>query len=417
MVLERLLILLLPFMFFHAAVGRLHLAAADFAFPVLAAAVLLRRPSTAAMGAGQPFIVFAIVSGGLMTLSMTVTSLSDPRFVFGIAVSDAVKLLIGLAYAFVFAVAVFDRTPEETHSLLRLWGWTATAMAAATVATDLTPFALVPTDGFRSLGFFQDANLYAGYLLISLVVVIAVEAIQRTPWTLVQVGLLAGGVILTASRGALVTLVVAAIVGALMVSRGRIRIVLLGLGVAAGAFFGALRSGLLAATGIPAIDRLQSSTLSIGDDPRLALWTRALELWEEHPFLGVGIGQYRRFSADAYRELASGYGYIAHNTFLSFLAEMGVVGLALCVVPLSLLVWKVYSTESLPRPLRNAFVIGMAVIAMEMMVLNFQTLRFVWVFIGIAWAMACWPRGIDAFRGTHPERPDRLPYAKDRASL
>jgi O-antigen ligase len=93
-----------------------------------------------------------------------------------------------------------------------------------------------------------------------------------------------------------------------------------------------LTAVLIVATGISvapesSLERLATipEELAGGDlSGRTSIWAAGVELFREHPFIGVGAGAYRH----AVREILI-VGEVAHNTFLSIVVELGVVGLAI----------------------------------------------------------------------------------------
>ena len=70
--------------------------------------------------------------------------------------------------------------------------------------------------------------------------------------------------------------------------------------------------------------------LSKGDlNGRLALWSEGLTSFSEHPLLGVGSNMYRSVNS---------LSKVAHNSFLSVLVELGIVGFTLFAVILGIVV-------------------------------------------------------------------------------
>lgn len=139
--------------------------------------------------------------------------------------------------------------------------------------------------------------------------------------------LLAAGVVLTGSRGAVVAIAISFVIALWDAYRSRAVSAVLLLAAVAIAVHG-LREELLEA--IP--PRLLVSGWADHRDfstGRESMWSAAWSMFLEHPFLGVG--------AYAFPEM-SGTGMQPHNVFLTVLAELGVVGgtfFAAAIVPLS----------------------------------------------------------------------------------
>lgn len=80
-----------------------------------------------------------------------------------------------------------------------------------------------------------------------------------------------------------------------------------------------------------------SSSISEGTDTvglRYALWEAGFQMWQDHPITGVGIGMFKyelkNYPPPETRYLHFFYsGLVAHNMYVSMLAETGLVGFAL----------------------------------------------------------------------------------------
>ena len=66
---------------------------------------------------------------------------------------------------------------------------------------------------------------------------------------------------------------------------------------------------------------------------RINIWQDAITIWQHSPYMGVGAGNYQFFDLTYGTDIAG----VAHNQFLSVLAEMGVQGL-LCLLVIIILV-------------------------------------------------------------------------------
>jgi len=146
-------------------------------------------------------------------------------------------------------------------------------------------------------------------------------------WLIGSIPVLVLGLAATESRGGLLAAFVAIVVSVVVTRRGRIWVVaLIALTVGMAAVW-------FAATPT-AWERV--STLE-GGNGRGSLWKVAWEMSNDHPLLGVGIGNFPLNSPD----YARGYGelelvtfiaerdHVVHNVYLQLLAETGLVGIAL----------------------------------------------------------------------------------------
>jgi O-antigen ligase len=121
---------------------------------------------------------------------------------------------------------------------------------------------------------------------------------------------------------------------------------------------------------------------------RYALWSRALEEFERHPWLGSG--------ADSYLMRAGG-GIHVHNVFLSVLAELGIVGLVLFTAMLVAIAQEFFGGESpeWTAAVRSLVVLVWFIIAMT----------GVWQYALPAWFVFGWAANVprrSLVRGSHP---------------
>ena len=195
--------------------------------------------------------------------------------------------------------------------------------------------AVVPWSG-RITSFVSGFNSLAGYLnlIIPLAVASAVLAEDRV---LKFLGLVcacaaAMALVLTGSRGGILALAGILVFAIwLLVPRMITRIKVVG-----GAVLACL---LLLPVMISRLDRLQG----VLDDPeatsRVYLWVAAASLFHDHPFLGVGYGNYRFLYANfAFLPDVIEGRLDAHNIYLQLLAETGVVGCLSFLIVLGLFI-------------------------------------------------------------------------------
>lgn len=86
---------------------------------------------------------------------------------------------------------------------------------------------------------------------------------------------------------------------------------------------------------------------------RMKLWSRAINLFKEHPVFGIGWGKFRLYLTDTYNYLNEGQLSNVHNNYLQLLCETGIVGLILYTGPLF---YMLYRTVKRIRRLRRAHI-------------------------------------------------------------
>lgn len=203
----------------------------------------------------------------------------------------------------------------------------------------------------RAYGTFQQPNPYAGYLgyLAPVAASLAVAAwVQwgraRTLKALIWAGILSAvaaalgvGILLSWSRGAWFGLAAALIAVIAFRSRRTLAWTLAAVGVLLAVLFfagsGWLPASLTARLGgvsdylaMPDPARTEITDDNFAALERVAHWQVGWRMFEDHPWLGVGIGNY----AVAYAAYAPPHWYEplghAHNIFINFLAETGALG-------------------------------------------------------------------------------------------
>jgi O-antigen ligase len=185
-------------------------------------------------------------------------------------------------------------------------------------------------------------------------------------------------IILTASRTAMISVVIGlAIVGLdrrKFTARRLIGLVPLGLIAFALAVFLVPQK---------ALDRLgtTSSEISSGTlDGRTLYWKLCLRLFTDHPFQGVGSGAFPNENL-----LLGGRGIVAHNAFLSILAELGAVGLALFVGMIGLAAWGLVGQ---PRDARRAWLAMGVAWLIGASALTWEVRKITWFLLAIALVQA-----------------------------
>jgi O-antigen ligase len=173
------------------------------------------------------------------------------------------------------------------------------------------------------------------------------------------------GLVLSQSRGGLVGMAAGvAIVLALVRPSLRLTLVRLApIGLIGAVAFLTISIGIVA-SGVKTFSNEESQVTpaNFAVQERLSHWTAAVEMAKAHPFVGVGAGNYdlnyRNYTQEWRFRIGRGH---AHNTYLHFLAQSGVVGLTAYVAMLlgvSLII--VRTIRILPEGSRLSLLIGAA---------------------------------------------------------
>lgn len=372
-----------PFMFYTNATS-LHLAVSDIFLPLAAVAVLFGILTRGALKISPVALLLATGAGLLVCGNAFIFTVQSPQFEFQYAASTALKLVVSAIY---FILAHLYATASRLSTILfqmRVWIYVACCNAAGSVLWAITGVGIVPHDQLRSLGFFQDPNIYAGYLVVSM----GLALTQRRRWGTVRicvvVALLVAGLVSTGSRGGLITFSVVLVATLIWFSRRRVamifRVVLTVFGLG---FSYLIVTAAPVISGLAPIRRISTSFAAADADPRLQLWKIAAQLFSAHPFAGIGGGQFPLYSGSV-RILGKGVGYDTHNSFLKFFVEFGIIGgiaFFLLIARAIMIAARGYRGS---LDLTIGLFCGVVAIAMSMLSVEFQNLRFVWIVVGFA---------------------------------
>ncbi len=216
-----------------------------------------------------------------------------------------------------------------------------TAIGAAQVVLRLgPPQFLIGGLILRAYGTFGQPNPFAGYLNLTLPILVGIALFAPGRWLRVWVALAAAAVavvmVTTLSRGAWLGFAVALLVMGIVASQ-RVAVwiwlsLLAGSMVILAAVFGVIPFGVsgrvLAAFGLSGVSLDSVTSENFSAVQRLAFWQAGLNMFQNNPVLGVGIGNYissyPQYAAQGW-ETVLGH---AHDYYLNAAAETGLVGLA-----------------------------------------------------------------------------------------
>lgn len=290
-------------------------------------------------------------------------------------------------------------SPERQRALLQAYVLGVCVAAVATIHNyvlgDPWRVPLDDAEAARFVALNQDPN----YLGVTLVLGLPMAwylglchphgRLRRTWQLYIPLGITA--ILLTASRGAFLSAVVALMIVPWTLGRVRLR-TKVGLGALA------VGSLVLASSFVPeeSLERIRSTRADIEAGyfgGRINIWMAGLEVAREHPLAGVGAGAFGAAIAPTlHREWGS------HQTYLEILVEQGIVGLLLL---LAMVAAVIKPLRHLPPLQRRFGIVLLATLAVSSISLHLGNRKQFWFVLGaLAAQVAQRPARRRTFTGT-----------------
>lgn len=310
----------------------------------------------------------------------------------GVFINEMVKVLQAFVLYIGFAL-IFCRQPADVYAK-SFWIWTFTFLLVVIIAAvwhvifaRSTPVPNPITDPqtarryFRfGWGTFAFSNYFAGMLLAFIPALwyrLSGWRAVTPPRPLVASGLLlvfGMALILTFSRGALLALTIGLVLMALDRAPGRkYRILLLGVAGSLVAWF-----AIAVPVGRRLFDFAGRSLAEVSND-RLFVWQEAIRTIQDHPWLGVGLGNYgAQLTEQPW----------AHNMILQVSVETGIVGLLAYLSFLGAVGWMLVRVRNKTREASDWWVFHGALAAFVIMLAHNLVEN---TLIGVLYAFLFWP--------------------------
>jgi putative inorganic carbon (hco3(-)) transporter len=409
---------------FHTYVANVNVSAGDGVVALIGAILMFRF--AAGRVALPRYTVHAFALWLVIILSLTVNSLVPSGF-FGL-VAGAVevgKYLAAVAWMIALYWLLSGQLPRRLVVFAAASVIMASWFAAGTVYSNLFLHEQRPT------GPFENPNIYGNYLVLNFFLALAAANVlaedrggrlthssvllrsARPVALLVALPVLSVGILATGSRGTLVGLVAGLLVGLRLRPPTAFgpRKLLAGLvgGVAllvAVAWFLEHHPYLLARLG-----RTGSTDPNV--EHRLALWRAALDAWYAHPLLGIGYGQFTSYAG--YLRLWKAQ--VAHQTYLSMAAELGLLGLSVFLWLLRSVIRDSWRARPVVGSRLGRLFCGFVVAtSVQGFFTNVDQFRSLWIIFGAVAALLVYARGArgevraPSLNGDHvrPVRPARI---------
>jgi putative inorganic carbon (HCO3(-)) transporter len=355
---------------FEIGVGPISVGATEGLLGLMLAAWLARYAVFEQVPARRSSLAMPVVAFATATLYSLLNATSLP-----LAAKELVKWLEVAAVIVFVARAVPKRHMKPIVASLLAAGLCQAVLGIYQFVTQSGPEGFVLFDRFmRAYGTFQQPNPFAGYLGLVAPLALAFalnllspqaeaapgQAAKQDAWprrfewfSLITLVVVSTAIAMSWSRGAWLGFLAAiVVVGAAQSRRGRLILAVLLTSIA---FMGLLAG--TAALPRPVAQRLtgflpfvgvsDTAAVEVTDEnyaalERLAHWQSALEMWRDHPWLGIGFGNYAAaYSKYALAKWPAALGH-AHNYYLNIAAETGLLGLVAYLLLWGVVTWRVW---------------------------------------------------------------------------
>jgi len=278
-------------------------------------------------------------------------------------------------------------SPDRQHALLRAYVLGASVAALVTIHNYLSgvtiPGVHVGVNAVRFTALNQDVNELGLTLALGLPMAWDVSLSQaRGAWSWrLYLPLAITAILLTGSRGAVLTGLVGLSIIPWTLRRMRLRTKVALYALAAGSLV--LASYLVPNASLARIASTRADIEAGYFGGRVPVWLAGLEVAREHPLVGVGAGGYQEaVEPTIHQEM------VAHNVLLSILVEDGTVGLLLFVAMLAALLTPLRHVPSFQRRLSIVLFLTLAVGSMA---LSWDHRKQFWFVLGVLAAQAAQP--------------------------
>ena len=382
----------------------INLSMADLLLPVALTLLLWRSMASGfRWPAATAFLlnVGFLSAAALLNLELT-ASYKSP-------LSSAVELAKTISL-WVYFYLVVNSIEDESDLRWALRGWIASSglVALSGVVGSLlyqsagieTVFALQ----YRAQGTFEDSNLFAAHVGVSVFLTLLYWFVQgrKERWPLLLVPVQLAAIVLSASRGSLMAVGIAAAVLATLFASTGVKWAVGFTGLMAILMILALPNREEWLESNPVTARLTTTTVDLESPEakqRRDLWEVAWRTWQANPWLGVGRGNYGLGAGGEAQEIG-----FAHNTYLGLLAETGMLGFLTYAAVAVMMALPILLLANQPGQAKASLLLGsLLVVALAGITINIENYRGLWMLLGL----------MEACRRLWAAAPERWPVSRE----
>lgn len=386
----KLLVLGLPFMFYINIAGiKLNASISDILLPICIIYIIfirkkLNKDIKNSINMSRYRSIVNIYS--IILAIMLCISLFKVIFTYGIlsiSFADSLKIMINLVYLNFFFYLFEKYNTEFEIIFLKMWNISSVVISLMCITGVILYNMNIDNswvEAFRATGPFDDSNLAATYILISIGLISIYNIKLKSKIISYNTLLNIIALILTSSRGAYLSALISVIfIIILSLLRKNIKFVkcfikmIIPISLILIIVI-MLNSDLF----MQALNRGTSSGESIFEDVRFIIWSVCIYLWKQNPILGIGIGAFYDLSVSTHLWYTKKL--IAHNTYISFLVETGIIGFCVFISLPIIIVFNLIKLIKFSRNIEIIFLLfSLISVYISFISINLQNFRCIWV--------------------------------------
>ncbi|GAC1644887.1 MAG: hypothetical protein NVS4B12_10410 [Ktedonobacteraceae bacterium] len=286
----------------------------------------------------SPLPRYVVVTAVALLFAMVLSTVTAQSI--NASIKDLIKWIEFLAA--LMLGAKYLRTRRQIWTLVVIMCLAAISQALYGYAQNflnLGPQSFIRDGGLRVYGTFNQPNPYAGYINMSLPLALSLTLLGRNWATRILTGitalLLAAAEYLTRSNGGEIAIAVAVlfilVVGFPQLRKlaavGVVGVIMLVAALIAGVIPQRFTLPVLTKLGLIAISFKSPSAQDFSTAERLAHWIAGINMFIDHPWTGVGIGNYGTAYSPYHITIFVNSLDHAHNYYINISAETGIIGL------------------------------------------------------------------------------------------
>lgn len=381
----QLLIMFLPIMFYINLITTFNVSLADIIIVLMGLTYLIKNYLFIKLKKNNGFKLlfsycFILIIG--ISISLYINSLAFEVDYFD-AFNSTLKIIINIFYMLLTYIFISQEGFRIKKDFIKIWNYTSIIFSIlCIIGVVLYMFGVESSLSYyyRATGTFVDPNLAASYILLSIGLGITYNKLVNIKLIRYNIILHLIALILTASRGGLISLLLGLIItSAILIYKGKLRIVLK---VIIGCLVFITITIIIVNLSnnevlMESFNRLFDMSSNSGASlDRIILWKSAFKMGLKNPITGVGLGQ---FIVNSNSLLGYNISQLPHNIYLSFFAETGIVGLgSLLWLPIYILI-QLYR-RSYKDEIAFYFFFSLISVMISAFSINIENFRVLWVY-------------------------------------